>query len=222
LAFAGCLTASARRDVGGKSHPWKAKGAAPGWCGARRAKGANWEIGAPGYDHLCSQGEAGDHIADGGCKRLGLGIMIRALLTPEVVPMKTRFLGFCVLVIAVVLVAIPLFAHHGGAVYDSTKWTTLKGTLVKFEFVNPHILLYIDVKGPNGEIQHWAIEHSPPSLSVHRGWYKNMAKAGDQVEFDVHAAKNGAFVGSGGDKILVNGKDPVAKAEPAAGAAAAY
>jgi hypothetical protein len=137
--------------------------------------------------------------------------------------MKKISLGLVVLAIVFALVTIPLFAHHGGAVYDSTKWTTLKGTLVKFEFVNPHILLYIDVKGPNGEIQNWAIEHSPPSLSVHRGWYKNMAKAGDQVEYDVHAAKNGAFVGSGGDKILVNGKDPVAeKAAAGAAPAAAY
>ena len=119
--------------------------------------------------------------------------------------MKNRLLGLSILAVGLLVVAVPLLAHHGGAVYDS-KTITLVGTITKFQFVNPHILIDIDAKGPNGEIQHWTIEHSPPSLSVHSGWYRDMAKPGDQVQYDIRPAKNGAFVGSGGNTMIVNGK----------------
>lgn len=128
-----------------------------------------------------------------------------------------KLLGLSVLAVALVLVTMPLFAHHGGAVYDN-KPIRLTGTVTKFAFVNPHILMYIDVKGPNGEVQQWTIEHSPPSLSVHQGWYRDMMKPGDQVEMDVRPAKNGSFVGSGGGNLLVNGKNPIRTANEASGA----
>ena len=120
--------------------------------------------------------------------------------------MKHKFLAFVVLAVAVAVVAVPVFGHHGGAVYDNEKWTTLTGTITKFEYVNPHILIYIAHKAPNGEIQNWVLEVSPPSLQSKRGWRKDMAKAGDTVVYDVRASKNGAFVGRGSDKMLVNGK----------------
>jgi hypothetical protein len=117
-----------------------------------------------------------------------------------------KLLGLFLLAVGLLLVTVPLFAHHGTAVYDNTKWTTLTGTLTSFQYVNPHVLVYMDVKGPNGEIQHWTIEHSPPSISSHAGWSRDMAKPGDQVVYQVHAARNGTFVGNGAGSIIVNGK----------------
>jgi len=100
----------------------------------------------------------------------------------------------------------PIEAHHGVASYDNGKWLTLKGTVVAFEWVNPHCLVHIDVKDADGNMQHWILETPPPSAMFHgAGWSKSIMKPGDQAVVDVHPAKNGAPVGALAN-IVVNGK----------------
>ena len=120
--------------------------------------------------------------------------------------MKNKLMVLPILAVGLLLITIPVLAHHGGAVYDNEKPITLTGTLTRFDFVNPHILIYIDAKGPNGEIQKWVLEYSPPALASARGWTKEMAKPGDQIVYQVNPAKNGAFVGRGAATMTVNGK----------------
>ena len=52
----------------------------------------------------------------------------------------------------------PLWAHHAfSAEFDVTKPLTLKGTLTKWEMINPHSWFHIDVKGPDGKTSEWVI-----------------------------------------------------------------
>ena len=45
------------------------------------------------------------------------------------------------------------WAHHSlQSEYDIDKSITLKGTISRVEWVNPHVYLYLDVKGPDGKI----------------------------------------------------------------------
>ena len=37
-------------------------------------------------------------------------------------------------------------AHHGVAGYDMTKTITLHGTVAKFDWSNPHVVVYVDAK----------------------------------------------------------------------------
>jgi Family of unknown function (DUF6152) len=61
---------------------------------------------------------------------------------------------------------VPAQAHHSAvAEYDLYKEVDLTGTLTKIEWINPHGWLYMDVKDPDGKIQHWALETVPPE-----GW----------------------------------------------------
>ena len=120
--------------------------------------------------------------------------------------MKNKFLTFSFLAVALMLVTVPMFAHHGTAVYDNNKKLMLNGTVTKFEFVNPHILVYIDAPDASGTMRNWVIENSPPSLAMHSGWTKDMMKVGDKVEYEIQPARNGASVGRGGSAITVNGK----------------
>jgi Family of unknown function (DUF6152) len=112
------------------------------------------------------------------------------------------------LVLGVVLLveSNAISAHHGVASYDNGKWLTLKGTIVGFEWVNPHCLVHLDVKDADGNVQHWIMETPPPSAMFHgAGWSKGIMKPGDQAVVDVHPAKNGAPVGALAN-IVVNGK----------------
>lgn len=86
--------------------------------------------------------------------------------------------------------------HHGGAVYEPEKQVTLVGTVGEFQFVNPHVLLFIDLKDTEGRVVRWGGElTSPNRLARMDGtvkWHKDILKPGDQVTMTGHPARNGA------------------------------
>lgn len=106
--------------------------------------------------------------------------------------MKARFLG--VLSVAVMLLAVsgPVLAHHGEANYDTTKVIAIKGTITDFEFINPHVQVYMDVKDDHGNVEHWICEATSPNMLVREGWDKNTLKPGDVITASGHRAKNGS------------------------------
>jgi hypothetical protein len=91
--------------------------------------------------------------------------------------------------------SVPAMAHHGVAGYDMTKTTTVHGTVTKFDWSNPHVVVYLDAKSDSGEMQHWTIEFASPVHMVRAGWSKNSMKAGDDIVIDTHPSRNGAPVG---------------------------
>jgi len=117
----------------------------------------------------------------------------------------------CVLALAGgMLAAGTAFAHHGTAGYDMGKTLTLSGTVTRYDWSNPHVVVYMDAKDPSGHTQHWTLELSPPLLLERVGWSKNSMKPGDQVVAETHPSKNGAPVGVSGTstfqmKFVVNG-----------------
>jgi hypothetical protein len=120
-------------------------------------------------------------------------------------------LSVFVIAVGLLVASIPVFAHHGVAGYDLTKTITLHGTVTKFDWSNPHIVIHMDAKNANGEVQNWTIELAAPTHMARAGWTKNVMKAGDDIIADVHPAQNGAPVGISGTvtfqlKIVVNGQ----------------
>jgi hypothetical protein len=105
-----------------------------------------------------------------------------------------------------------VLAHHGVAGYDMTKTVTLHGTVSKFDWSNPHVVVYVDAKNDSGELQHWTVEFAAPVHMVRAGWSKNAMKAGDEIVIDTHPSKNGAPVGISSTitfilKVVVNGQE---------------
>ncbi len=126
--------------------------------------------------------------------------------------MKKKLLVAASLVASLAALCQPALAHHGVAGYDMTKTVTLHGTVAKFEWSNPHVVVYIDAKSDAGEMQHWTIEFAAPVHMVRAGWDKNAMKAGDEIAIDTHPSKNGAPVGISSTitfilKTVVNGKE---------------
>ena len=86
---------------------------------------------------------------------------------------------FLATIFCVVFISAPLLAHHGEANYDTDKTVSVKGTVTEFDFVNPHVLISLDVKNDKGEIEKWVGEaRSPAMLSRYGGWDKNTIKVG--------------------------------------------
>jgi hypothetical protein len=124
---------------------------------------------------------------------------------------KQKQLRVFVFAVGLLAVSMPAIAHHGVAGYDLTKTITLHGTVTKFDWSNPHIVIHMDAKNANGEVQNWTIELAAPTHMSRAGWTKNVMKTGDDIIAEVHPAQNGAPVGISGTvtfqlKIMINGQ----------------
>jgi hypothetical protein len=109
-------------------------------------------------------------------------------------------------------------AHHGVAGYDMTKTITLHGSVTKFDWSNPHVVVYLDAKNESGEMQHWTIEFASPVHMARAGWSKSVMKTGDDITIDTHPSRNGAPVGISSTitfilKTVVNGQDLPGRSE---------
>ena len=84
------------------------------------------------------------------------------------------------------------FAHHGSAAYDMSKTVTVTGTVTDFQFVNPHVLIAMDVKDYSGKVEKWQGELTSPNHLARVGWTKSTLKPGDEVTLTGGAAKSGS------------------------------
>ena len=110
-----------------------------------------------------------------------------------------------ILVMAVAVLSAPLLAHHGNASYEN-KQVTIKGTVTKWLWTNPHTFLFLDVTDEKGNVAHWVCENQAPSTLVNFGFNAKTFKAGDQVTVVMSAvARNGAPVGRINKVILPDG-----------------
>lgn len=83
-------------------------------------------------------------------------------------------------------------AHHSfAAEFDINKPVHLEGTVVEFQWVNPHSWLIIDVPQADGTMVRWAVEGGAPSALLRRGWTRDTLPAGTRVTVDGSQAKDG-------------------------------
>jgi hypothetical protein len=98
-------------------------------------------------------------------------------------------------------------AHHSfSAEYDAKQPITLKGTVIKMEWINPHSWIHIDVKKPDGTVEKWMVEGGAPNALLRRGWNKQSLPAGTEIIVEGYQAKDGAFRANGRDITFPDGK----------------
>ncbi len=123
----------------------------------------------------------------------------------EVRSMKTPlFLAAAALV--VLAASAPIVAHHAfAAEFDGSKPVTLKGTVTKMEWINPHAWLHVDVPGPDGKVVSWMVEGGAPNALLRRGWNRNSVVAGTKVVVEGFRARDGSNRANGRDVTLPDG-----------------
>src|SRR6266849_1647328 len=106
--------------------------------------------------------------------------------------MKNRFQKLMWLPLLGLLMAIPLLAHHSiTAEFDTSKSFTVKGTLTKIEWVNPHAYIYLDAKDDKGIVTAYSLETGPPGNLRRAGVLRTMFNVGDAVTIEAFVAKDG-------------------------------
>ena len=104
--------------------------------------------------------------------------------------------------------AIPMFAHHSfSAEFDNSKPVTLKGTVTKIDWLNPHIWIYMDVKDDKtGAVATWQCEGGAPNALTRNGWTKNDLKKGDAVTVNGTLAKDASKTCNASSVVFADGR----------------
>jgi len=111
------------------------------------------------------------------------------------------------LLLPLILTTFPLAAHHSfAAEFDDKQPVTLDGTVVKFDFTNPHSWIYLDVKKADGAMERWSVETGSTNALFRRGWRKDSLRAGDHITVDAFRAKDGSHTANASQVKLPDGR----------------
>ena len=100
-----------------------------------------------------------------------------------------------------------LHAHHAfAAEFDVNRPLTLKGTLIKWEMVNPHSWFHIGVKDKDGKVTTWMVEGGSPNQLIRTGVTKNTVPFGTELVVEGYQAKDGTMKAVGRNFVLADGK----------------
>jgi hypothetical protein len=120
--------------------------------------------------------------------------------------MSKRSITVLSVTVGLLIVSMPLFAHHGTVAFDVSNPVTMKATVTEWAWSNPHCLLQFDVKNESGQTVHWIAETQNPASMVNAGWAKATFKPGDEITVTVMPAKNGRSVGQIKSVVLPSGR----------------
>jgi hypothetical protein len=82
-------------------------------------------------------------------------------------------------------------AHHSHAMFDTSREVTITGKVTNVSYRNPHVFLYLDVRGSDGEAMSWAVEMSNIANMESRGIYRSTFKIGDVVTVKLNPLRDG-------------------------------
>jgi hypothetical protein len=108
---------------------------------------------------------------------------------------------------ALCAVAVPVLAHHAfAAEFDEKRPIKLEGKVTKFELINPHSWIHIDVTGNDGKTTEWMVEGGSPNSLFRNGFTKNSLPSGTVILVDGYQAKDGTNRAVGKDLTFKDGK----------------
>ena len=113
-----------------------------------------------------------------------------------------------VVLLALTAAVTPAFGHHSEtAEFDQDNPVKVTGTIVKVEWMNPHVWFYVDVEDENGNITTWGFAGAPPGALMRRGITKEALTIGAVVNVEGSRAWDGSNNASGRRVTLPDGRN---------------
>jgi hypothetical protein len=107
----------------------------------------------------------------------------------------------------ILITAAPIWAHHAfAAEFDEKRPVTLSGRVTKWELVNPHSWIHLDVKNPDGSVTQWMVEGGSPNALFRNGFTKESLPEGSEIVVQGFAAKDGANRAVGANLTYKDGR----------------
>jgi hypothetical protein len=97
-------------------------------------------------------------------------------------------------------------AHHSFAMFDMGKEVTVKGTVKKFQWTNPHAYIQLVTKDASGKEVEYSLEMGAPMYLYARGWRPGSLKAGMEINVTLNPLRNGKPGGVVRDVTTAEGK----------------
>jgi hypothetical protein len=101
--------------------------------------------------------------------------------------------------------ALPAFAHHSFAMFDTDKPITLTGSVREFQWTNPHCFIQLLMMGrdsAHATQDEWSIEMVSPGQLIRAGWKPATLKQGDKLTVVIFPLRDG---GKGGAYVSATG-----------------
>jgi hypothetical protein len=107
----------------------------------------------------------------------------------------------------VLLSAAPIWAHHAfAAEFDEKRPIKLQGRVTKWELINPHSWIHLDVKNADGTVTQWMVEGGSPNSLFRYGFDKNSLPEGTEILVEGYQAKDGANRAVGANLKFTDGR----------------
>jgi hypothetical protein len=120
-------------------------------------------------------------------------------------------------VMALMALTAPVFGHHSEtAEFDQNSPVKVTGTIVKVEWLNPHVWFYVDVPDEKGSITTWGFSAAPPGALMRRGITKDALKIGAVVNVEGSRARDGSNNASGRSVTFPDGRNVFTATQEAA------
>jgi hypothetical protein len=105
-----------------------------------------------------------------------------------------RFSFLFVFAAGLILLSSPAFAHHSTAEFDMTSLISVKGTVTRFEWSNPHAYIYMQAKDDKGAVVEWSAELGSIGMLARVNWKRDTVKPGDEITIYGNRARDGRTV----------------------------
>ena len=108
------------------------------------------------------------------------------------------------IIIGAVLGTTPTYAHHSFAATFTNDTITVEGYVEDFKFANPHVTVWFNVTGENGEVTRWVSEGGSATAMRRGGWGRDTVVKGDYIRITGNSSRNGSPMVSTGELVFVD------------------